>query len=253
MTSLSLDKTKSIGQVIYIVEGDRTEHELIERIYSLLGYSVIAYNKFCRSCTCLQGRNKYSKVFVIPAAHSAIAKLSDDADYFDEVYRFLVIDYGLDVENSAIFYLFDRDRRSNRPRQIKPVLEKYGSSRSSVGYEMNGLFLLSYPSIEAYLSTANGDDLELGAGESAKRYVEGRNYCIGDVCEKEILLAASSMVSTIESICKTRFCAESLDDFTETNKRILSFQDDKWARDHRYATLSLLSASLIDLGIISVD
>jgi len=76
MINLSLNKSKSIGQVIYIVEGDNTEPQLIEQIYSLLGYSVVTYNKLSHSCTCLQGKNKYSRVFIIPAAHSAIVTLS---------------------------------------------------------------------------------------------------------------------------------------------------------------------------------
>lgn len=50
MTNLNLNKTKSIGQVIYIVEGDNTEHELIEQIYTLLGYTVVSYNKNNKSC-----------------------------------------------------------------------------------------------------------------------------------------------------------------------------------------------------------
>lgn len=253
MINLSLNKTKSIGQVIYIVEGDKTEHELIEQIYSLLGYSVVTYNKFQRSCTCLIGENKYSRVFIIPAAHSAIAKLSSDKDYFDEVYEFLAIDFGLDVENSAIFYLFDRDRGSNRPNQIMPELERYGNSRASIGYEMNGLFLLSYPSIEAYLALANKDDYELGGGKEAKKYVQEQNYWIKEIDEVKILNAAFAMISVIELISKISFEPKLLDNFVSVNKAILSYQDDKWARDHKYITLSLLSASLIDLGIISCD
>lgn len=253
MTRLSLNKSKSIGQVIYIVEGDKTEPQLIEHIYTLLGYSVVTYDKFNHSCTCLQGKNKYSRVFIIPAAHSAIVKLSEDKDYFDEVYKLIAIDYGLDVENSAIFYLFDRDRRSNRPNQIIPQMEKYGNSRFSVGYEMNGLFLLSYPSIEAYLSTANGDNTELGTGEKAKQYINDRNYCIKGIDEEKLLLAASSMISVLELITKTQFSPELLDAFTEVNKTILNFQDDKWARDHSYVSISLLSASLLDLGIVTIE
>ncbi len=113
MKRLKINKEKAIGQVIYIVEGDKTEHELIERIYVQLGYSVVTYNKSSRYCTCLRGHNKYSRVFIIPAFHPAIVSLDTDKDYFDEVYRLLALGYGLDVENSAIFYLFDRDRLSN--------------------------------------------------------------------------------------------------------------------------------------------
>ena len=46
MTELTLHRNKSVGQVIYIVEGDRTEHELLEYVFTeILGYSVISYNR----------------------------------------------------------------------------------------------------------------------------------------------------------------------------------------------------------------
>lgn len=251
MKRLKINKEKSIGQVIYIVEGDKTEHELIERIYVQLGYSVVTYNKLSRSCTCLQGHNKYSRVFIIPAFHPAIVSLDTDKDYFDEVYRLLALGYGLDVENSAIFYLFDRDRLSNRPSQIIPQLEKFGSSRSSSGFDMNGLFLLSYPSIEAYIITAYGDEIELSTAKEAKKYVESHKYLAERLDSVNMLTAALSMISVLELVLGVPFTPQLLDDFSDTNKILLSYQDKKWAEEHKYNVLSLLSASLIDLGIIS--
>lgn len=250
MTDLIFNRDKSIGQVIYIVEGDKTEHLLLRRVFSILGYSVVSYNKNNDSGIYLQGRNKYSRVFIISAAHPSIVSLNSDKEYFDRVYRILTEEFALDPENSAVFYLFDRDRQSNRPKHIIPELEKKCNSRTSSDFDVNGLFLLSYPSIEAYLSTANYDNTELGCGASAKRYIEELGYSINDLDANRVLEAAASMISAIENITGIHFDAEQLDHFAEINKAILLSQDAKWARDHRYVTLSLLSASLIDLGII---
>ena len=251
MTELTLHRNKSVGQVIYIVEGDRTEHELLEYVFTeILGYSVISYNRR-NGITFYQGDNRYSRVFVVSAAHPSIANLSEDGEYYSSVYELFSIEYGLDTENSAVYFLFDRDRQSNRPRHIEPELEKHGSSRDSDGYEMNGLFLLSYPSIEAFLSTANGDEHELESGNDAKRYIREQEYAIVDLDEEKLLAAAETMVFSIETLTSMEFVPSLLDDFGEINRRILHFEDRKWAADHRYRTLSLLALSFIDLGIIS--
>lgn len=116
---------------------------------------------------------------------------------------------------------------------------------------MNGLFLLSYPSIEAFLSTANGDEHELESGNDAKRYIREQGYAIVDLDEEKLLAAAETMVFSIETLTSMEFVPSLLDDFGEINRRILHFEDRKWAADHRYRTLSLLALSFIDLGIIS--
>ncbi len=251
MTELTLHRNKSVGQVIYIVEGDRTEHELLEYVFTeILGYSVISYTRR-KGITSYQGNNRYSRVFVVTAAHPSIANLTEDSEYYCSVYELLSIDYGLDTENSAVYFLFDRDRQSNRPGHIEPELERHGSSRDSDGYEMNGLFLLSYPSVEAFLSNANGDEHELESGSEAKRYIREHGYAVDELDEKKLLAAAESMLVTVEAITSVSFEPSMLDGFSEMNRRILHSEDRKWAENHRYRTLSLLALSFIDLGIIS--
>ena len=178
---LKINKNKPIGQVIYIVEGDVTEPELLKHIFvKLLNYSVISYNKKNDNFTPItfQGSDKYSKVFIVPSKYSALVRLKP-SDYLDNIYTNLRNTYGLDPENSATFFLFDRDRKSNKRTVVEHLLSKLASSRGNDNaddYEMNGLLLLSYPCVEAMLLQANSDPKPLINGTQAKQYITNQNY-----------------------------------------------------------------------------
>lgn len=168
---LRINKNKSIGQVIYIVEGEITEAELLKHIFvKLLNYSVVFYNKKNNEYIYLQGINKYSKVFIIPSEYSALVRL-EPCDYLDMIYSVLSNKYNLDLENSSTFFLFDRDRKSNKKTVVEKLLTNLSSSRGNNdnnNYEMNGLLLLSYPCIESMLLQANSDKKQLIDGIQAK-------------------------------------------------------------------------------------
>ena len=166
-----LNKNKRIGNVIYIVEGDKDEIELLSNIFTrIFDYTIVSYDKRNDYIRLNNDRDKYSKVFLIPAEHSAISRFNPEEEYYDCIYNRLS-KYGLDVENSAIYYLFDRDRLSNRPGSILKNIKKYRNSRDN-GIEMNGLFLLSYPSVEAYYYLCNEDERNFASGKEAKEHLK---------------------------------------------------------------------------------
>lgn len=257
MMKVSLNKTKAIGQVIYVVEGDKTEPDLIKHIYSsVLGYSVVQYSKLDDRVVLLQGTDKYSRVFVVPALDSSVKHLCSGLsdDYFDRVYQLLSIDYGLDVENSAVFYLFDRDRESNRPKHFLNAICKYVCSRGVYdNNEMNGLFLPSYPCIEAFLMNANVDQHDVSCGRDAKAYISSQGYNIEGLNEGLLENATFLMLILIESITGIKFNDNQLDNFESTNKSVFNYEETKWKKDRLYTSLSLLSISLLDLGIINLS
>ena len=113
---------KNIGKVVYIVEGDNDEPKLIIDIFQkIFNYSIVRYDKLNDKIVELkQDNNKYSKVYIIPAKYSAISTLDINDDYFDEIFSKLS-KYDLDIDNSALYFLFDRDRQSNRPGVIKKI------------------------------------------------------------------------------------------------------------------------------------
>lgn len=257
MAKVSFNKEKSIGQVVYVVEGDKTEPELIKHIYSvLMDYSVVEYSKKGNKYEFLQGKNKYSRVFIVPALHSAVKSLLADLsdEYFDEIFKNLSSQYELDVENSAVFFLFDRDRKSNRPGRFTYAISKYTCSRGSDdNNEMNGLFLPSYPSVEAFLLQANGEQPSLSDGKHAKQYVNEKGY-VTELLEHGSLENATFLfLMTVESIIGEKIKEEDMDNFKDINMKVFQYEDKKWNEEKVYTTLSMLAASFIDLGIASVE
>ena len=155
---------KNIGKVVYIVEGDNDEPKLIIDIFQkIFNYSIVRYDKLNDKIVELkQDNNKYSKVYIIPAKYSAISTLDISDDYFDEIFSKLS-KYDLDIDNSALYFLFDRDRQSNRPGVIKKNMSHFYNSIFVNGFI---LFLVRFNELsksssqESYISfTASHDAL----------------------------------------------------------------------------------------------
>lgn len=63
----------------------------------------------------------------------------------------MFINYDFDIDDAAIYYLFDRDPESNvNPDLIKSLIAMLTNSRDNENYMRGGMLILSYPSIEAY-------------------------------------------------------------------------------------------------------
>lgn len=104
-----LNKNKSIGKVIYIVEGNRKEFTLLSHIFTkILNYSVIhakrqegIYEKY------ISAVNPDSQVYIINSETSNIGSLKSlsGKDYLDTVFRVLYDRYQLDTTNAATYYI----------------------------------------------------------------------------------------------------------------------------------------------------
>ncbi|WP_303797281.1 hypothetical protein [Ruminococcus flavefaciens] len=71
--------------------------------------------------------------------------------FLDNLFKELIEKYDFDIDNAAIFYIYDRDDRSNTDNAfIENLLSKLGNSRDNPDYGRQGLLLLSYPSIESF-------------------------------------------------------------------------------------------------------
>lgn len=248
---ITINKNKNIGKVIYVVEGDVTEPSIIKTIFNkLLNYEVNTYKKHDDSYSILNSKtNKYSKVYVIPSKNPQINQIEKSQDYF---YNILNNKFEISSENSAIYYIFDRDRNNNRPTTIKNHIAKYCNSRDN-DTEMNGLFLLSYPCIEACYLNALNDKNEFSCGQNIKDYVN-ENEIDFSVFQKDYLLIdfAKTVIDNINKIYSDNFKIEDLDDFKKINLEIFDYEEKCFNKRKVYITLSLLIISLIDLGIIEI-
>lgn len=195
---MKLNKNRHIGRVLFIVEGSRTEFSILRQIFcNLLGYSYIEKRRN-RPTYFANTNDRFSKVGVINTHESNIRDISENEAYLDEVFDVLREQYQFPVDQSAIYYLFDRDPKSNKDSAL---IEKYILSLANP-YDNDdykaGQLLLSYPSIESYIisnfrDTANTPRFSLG--KDAKAYI-GRNTDIqvNRISEETLINAADEFL-----------------------------------------------------------
>lgn len=252
MSSLIINPHKRIGSVIYVVEGEKTEPELIRHIYqNILGYNTLTV-KDGEIMSLNKSDDKYSFVYVITAKHPQISLLEEKSslEYMSYIYRLLTHNYNLDVENNALYFIFDRDRQSNSKKFIKDKILKYENSRDNDN-NMNGLFLLSYPCIEAFYCNARSDETRLANGKEAKRYT--KPFLLQDLNKDSLLKATKEFLNIYKRIDDKNFDVALLDKFGNTNNKILNMEENYYFNHETYITLSLLILSLLDLGIIEIS
>ena len=242
---------KRIGRVVFLVEGPKDEPELLlELFHRLLGYRVVVYDKRYGTVTeCGAANDPYSQVFVVSMPTSAIAHLPGDEAFFDTVYGILK-EYGLERVNARYFYLFDRDRQSNKPDAVLRAITRLRNPLDN-GVELPGALLLSYPCLQAYYCQAHDDPARFANGKSIKKHVN-TTYA-KSLTPSEALTASSMMLGEMLSLRGVTFDVEELADYAPLNETVFRAQERVWENDgHLYRTLSLLSLALIDLGIIDL-
>ena len=92
------------------------------------------------------------------------------------IFETLISEYDFPVDNAAIYYIFDRDPKSNVDaalieRLIKTLKNAYENEDGLRG----GMLLLSYPSIESYNISNFMDDtcnMQFSLGDEAKAYTK---------------------------------------------------------------------------------
>ena len=252
--NIQLNKDKSIGKVLYIVEGGRTEPYILHRIFTkIFDYQVETilrdkgYHKYNSQ------ENKTSQVFVINAEESNIKNISKDNEYLNNLFVELIENYDFDVNNAAIYYIFDRDNHSNTDKEfIEEMLNVLTNARDNEGYERQGLLLLSYPSIESFtLSNFDKDIFEekFETGQSLKQYLHEKRINHQRISDETLVQATKEMVHAFTKIGVEDF---DIDSFGESNREIYEYEEKGYVLDKMYRTLSLVCISLIDLGLVLI-
>ena len=150
---MTFNKQQNIGNVLFIVEGAKSEFALLKHIFTrILNYSLIMNKRHHDAFEQYKSNeNKYSTVAIINTKESNIKFAGEEGDqYLDQIYEILINDYDFDVDNASIFYLFDRDHHSNNnPNFINKLITKLKNPLDNDEYKA-GELLLSYPGIETY-------------------------------------------------------------------------------------------------------
>ena len=257
MKKIHFNKEKNIGKVLLIVEGLKTEFYLLHKIFTRI--FDFQYEKLDR----MKKYRRYNKkegipssVFVINTEESAITHIEDDNSFLNNMFEKLIKDYRFPIDRSSIFYIFDRDVKSNTDTQyIEKLIYSLSNSRdnSNKDFSRQGLFLLSYPAIESFVASnflPNPFQLEFEIGEDLKKYLDEQKINQSRISEDSIKTAVEEME---RAFCEIGITKYDLDDFTETNLQIFNFQEKFHYEKNKYKLLSLLSIVLLDLGMVQIE
>ncbi len=245
-----INSNKRIGRVVFLTEGPKDEPNLLEAIFcDVLGYDVAVYDKRNGSTKRFVKRaDPYSRIYVAAMPTSSIKNLPITKDYEDEIYNALK-QYGLQMNEAAVFYLFDRDYQSNKQAAVESSI---GSLRNPYdnGESMAGALLLSYPCLQAYYCEAHGIDVAFDSSHEAKVYVNTNS--LKDLNDRDVYTAASDMLGALKEIRRRDFAVSELDDYSLINRDVYRYEEARRATQ-KYRTLCLLSLALFDLGVLEID
>ncbi len=252
---ITLNKNKSIGKVLYIIEGGKTEpyilHKLFTKIFDYQVEMIVrdkGYHKYNSK------ENVTSQVFVINAEESNIKYIDKNNEFLNNLFKELIKSYDFDVDNAAIFYLFDRDNKSNTNSEfILNLLSELTNSRENENFLRQGLLLLNYPSIESFtLSNFEKDSYskKFCGGKELKQYLKENNINHQDIDEKTLIMATEELLNAFSVMNIQNF---DVDNFRDCNTKIFKIEEEIYSREEIYHALSLLCISLIDLGLIEIE
>lgn len=252
---ISLNKDKNIGKVLYIVEGSRTEKYLLWKIFAdIFDYQVETIIRDHPYQIFNKKENPYSKVFVINAAESNIKNIKKDDEFLNNLFIELIENYNFDIDNAAIYYLFDRDAESNTdPIFIKNLLNTLTNSRENENNFRQGILLLSYPSIESFTLSCfdkNSFSLKIKLGSELKQYLDNSKFNQSKIDENALQLAVENLMNSLLKINNNEF---DIDDFKDQNIKVFDFEEAVYSKESVYNCLSLMAISLIDLGLFDIE
>ncbi len=252
---MKLNKNKRIGEVIFIVEGEKHEFNLIKRIFTdVLGYTQIQKRRG-KADYYIKNKDKYSKVAVINTKTSNIASINEK-EYLDNIFAELIEIHKFNVNNAAIYYLFDRDPESNvNAELILGLIHTLKNSRENENNINGGMLILSYPSIESYEVSNFVDQsykLCFRLGVEMKEYINSnaKTISMNKINEESIIHAVLEMKRLLENNNFLNNIPDLLEDFSIVNENVFKFEEKCLYENNSFYLLSMLSCVLLDLGIL---
>ncbi|MBQ3513653.1 MAG: hypothetical protein IJA32_07635 [Lachnospiraceae bacterium] len=248
---MELVKNKRIGKILFIVEGSKHEFSLIKKIFEdILGYKRIEKRR--TKTTYYQSQtDSHSVVAVINTKTSNIGSINEN-EYLDVIFQELLERYDFDVNNAAIYYLFDRDPISNTDSKlILNLIRTLKNSRENENNLLGGMLILSYPSIEAYEVSNFYDATYLQSaeiGDNVKKFIasNAKNISLNKISAESIVHACNELLNYATEHKITL----DFDNFANANERIFLEEEQYYQKNHSYFLLSMMSCVLLDLGIL---
>lgn len=273
MKKYKIDRSKNIGNVIFVVEGGRpetggTELRLLKKIFAdILGYEVQELRRGCDEFIG-HGVNPQYRVFALNLPKNQLTQMTDDA--LDTLYARISGEFGIKPEDCPIFYLYDRDYLSYKPNELRgKYVKRYTDPYSNENGDI-GQLLLSYPAIESYLMSCLQDDTykqlfflgkelkpELdrivfpdGSAENVDLHqkIVDRVFT-DDMCEAEnrLIHSVTEMDKGLQAVGLGDY---DLDNLAPTLLNIYDKQQEKYALDKAFSLISLVVMAFLELGVI---
>lgn len=276
MKKYRIDKTKNIGNVIFVVEGGRpetggTELRLLKKIFAdILEYEVHELRRGCDEFIGY-GKNPQFRVFALNLPKNQLTELTEES--IDELFCRLIEEFGIKPEDCPIFYLYDRDvlsykKNELRGKYVKKYTDPYGTDSGD-----QGQLLLSYPAIESFLLSCLEDDtfkMSSRLGKDVKGMLTDKicpSDCIDKTnihletvdmvfsedkseAEKRLVHSVNEMDKGLKSVGITSY---DVDNLSSTLLDVYDFQQQKYTEENTFLLLSLVGMALLELGVIVED
>lgn len=274
MKKYKIDKTKNIGNVIFIVEGGRpetggTELRLLKKIFSdILGYEVQELRRGSEEFIA-HGQNPQFRVFALNLPENQLTKLTEDA--LDELFGRLREEFRIKPEDCPIFYLYDRDvlsykRNELRGKYVRKYTDPYGNDNGD-----QGQLLLSYPAIESYLLSCVNENIvskKCKLGKDAKVILADEIYTEEHENQIDVHLQTIDLVFSEEQAEAERRLVHSinemdrgletfgiqsydLDNLAPTLLEVYDYQQQKYKEEDVFSLFSFVGMALLELGVIT--
>lgn len=250
---IQINKEKNIGNVLFIVEGERTEFSILQKIFC--GVFDFQYIESRRTGTkrFINRNNKNSRVAVINSKTSNFSSISDEDGYLDLMFRELVEEYDYPIDKAAIFFLYDRDPKSNTNTDIiRNYIELLQNPYENPGLIRAGQLLLSYPSVEAFtISNFRTDSwtIQRGLGSELKEYIsENPDIQLNKMTEDTLKNATFEFYQYVYRYEKQ----VDIDDFSHLSMKIFNSEEELYEEKKIYDLFSMLVLAFLQLGIIEV-
>lgn len=248
---MKINKDKHIGRVLFIVEGSRYEFSLLQKIFVGIFHYEYIEKRRNKPERFISGTDPYSRVAVINTKESNIKDITENDQYLDEMYAFLQEKYDYPVEQSAVYFLFDRDPESNSDRErIRFYIRNLKNAYENDNFLRAGQLLLSYPSVESYTITAldeSCDELRFAFGKDAKKYIaEHPGIQLNKMDEKSVIKASERF---LEYLIRRKDEID-IDNFADVSESIFDEQDKEYLSGKGFRVFSMLTLAFMQLGLL---
>ncbi len=252
---MRINKEKHIGRVLFVVEGSKTEFSILRRIFcNLMGYSYIEKRRNRLDYDCfVSNQDNHSRIAVINTRESNIRDITENESYLDDLFDVLREMYHFPVDQSAIYYLFDRDPESNTDSElIKNYISVLANPYDNEDGYKAGQLLLNYPSIEAY-TISNFKDVEtlrFSLGKDAKAYVGANNDIqLNKISEDTVINAACAFIKYLNN----ERIEYDIDNFSPASHVVFTKQEKEYMSGKGFHLFSMLTLAFLQMGILEMD